>query len=178
MHSAACFTRQRDLQTGNLTIIFVKRQLINPWGVIMGKDSWVNYLINHLKYSKQQVIAGSWEISWDSDQLAGNCSSFTQFLFSFKSKDKFFILNICVMECWLKQQTDTCGTAGYITAPFFDRQQYDVWLTLTADTVWWSHTNLWLLQVHCISDVPDVLWLPSTHIPGISNPHCTRWVVL
>lgn len=30
------------------------------------------------------------------------------------------------MECWLKQQTDTCGTAGYITAPFFDRQQYDV----------------------------------------------------
>lgn len=36
---------------------------------------------------------------------------------------------------------------------------------------------IWLLsQVRCLRDIPDVLWLPTSDIPGISNSNCTRWV--
>lgn len=36
--------------------------------------------------------------------------------------------------------------------------------------------SYFLSQVHSFCDLPDVLWLPSSDLPGISNTHRSRWV--
>lgn len=35
-----------------------------------------------------------------------------------------------------------------------------------------------VFQVHCFCYLPDVLRLPASNIPGVSDSHCSRWVVL
>lgn len=65
------------------------------------------------------------------------------------------------IRLWVFSATNLCFHCSYDF----------IWTMQQPDT--WS-----VLQVHCFCDIPDVLWLPTSHVPGISHSHCSRWAVL
>lgn len=89
------------------------------------------------------------------------------------NKNKLWNHPACSLSSYLVDQFDSTGYT--CLEPFGTTKTVKKKLWRSCPVPSCSHAVLCLsVQLPCVSEVPDLLWLPSADIPGISHHHCTR----